>query len=355
MVWIRGISFPAWSFIPSFNNVHASSGICTRRGSSCFLGVFLTVLGLAGLSGCGSVTVRNNGTSTGPSSPAATATLHSIQCTSTSVVGSASDGCTVSLTGPAPSAGISISLASSNSAVAVPSSVTIPAAATAVTFNISISAVTTTQSTTINATAGSVSTNVVIQLMPSAPVLSVNATSVSFGSVPVNATSTQSVTLSSTGSQPVTVNSISITGTGFSISGVSFPVTLTPGQSVVLSVAFAPSASGSISGQLTISSNSASNPTNAISLTGTGVVAAHSVSLTWDAPASSPTPVAGYNVYRAPTGSTSYQLLNTGVDTQTAYVDYTVQSGLTYDYIVRSVDTQGVESAPSNTSTATIP
>ena len=303
-------------------------------------------------SGCGAVTVKNGST---PSGGGATASLQSIQCTNTAVVGAASDSCAVSLTGPATGAGVVVNLSSSNSAVVIPSSVTIPSGATSVTFNISIAAVATAQSTTIDATVAGVSANVVIQLHPSAPMLTVNATSVSFGSVPVSTSSTQSVTLASTGSEPVTVSSVSVTGTGFSISGATFPVTLAPGQSVVLSVAFAPSASGSQTGQLTVVSNSASTPTNAISLTGTGVVAAHSVTLTWDAPVSSPDPVAGYNVYRTASGGTSYQLLNTGIETLTTYVDYAVQSGLTYTYIVRSVDAQGVESAPSNTTTATIP
>jgi fibronectin type 3 domain-containing protein len=185
--------------------------------------------------------------------------------------------------------------------------------------------------------------------------LTVNATSVSFGSVPISTSSTQSVTLASTGSEPVTVNSVSVTGTGFSVSGVTFPVTLAPGQSVVVNVVFAPSASGAQSGQLTVVSNSVSNPSDAISMTGTGVVAVHSVTLTWDAPVNSPDPVAGFNVYRTSSGGTSYQLLNTGLDSFTTYADYTVQSGLTYTYLVRSVDAQGVESAPSNTTTATIP
>ena len=185
--------------------------------------------------------------------------------------------------------------------------------------------------------------------------LTVNATNVNFGSIPLSTTSTQSVTLSSTGSQPVTVSAISVTGADFSFSGTTLPVTLAPGQSVVVNLAFVPSASGTETGQLTITSNSASTPIDAVSLSGVGVVAAHSVTLTWDAPISSPDPVAGYNVYREASGSTTYQLLNTGLDKQTTYIDYAVQSSLTYSYIVRSVDGQGVESAPSNTTTATIP
>jgi hypothetical protein len=185
--------------------------------------------------------------------------------------------------------------------------------------------------------------------------LSINATSVNFGTVIVSTSATESVTLSSTGSEPVTVTALSITGTDFTLSGPSLPVTLTPGQNVVVNLAFAPSASGTMSGQLAISSNSAANPTASISLSGVGEIAAHRVTLTWNPPASTPVPVVGYNAYRAPTGTSAFQLLNAAVDVQTTYVDYTVQSGLTYDYVVKSVDSEGVESAPSNLTTVTIP
>ena len=50
-----------------------------------------------------------------------------------------------------------------------------------------------------------------------------------------------------------------------------------------------------------------------------------------------------------------YQLLNSSPDPQTTYVDSTVQTGVTYDYVITSVDSSGLESAPSNEVTATIP
>jgi len=43
------------------------------------------------------------------------------------------------------------------------------------------------------------------------------------------------------------------------------------------------------------------------------------------------------------------------VDTQTTYVDSTPQSGLSYDYVVKSADASGAESAPSNVTSVTIP
>ncbi len=90
-----------------------------------------------------------------------------------------------------------------------------------------------------------------------------------------------------------------------------------------------------------------------IALTGTGDPL--QVSLTWDAPSSSPDPVAGYNVYRSPSGAGNYQQVNPSVVTQTAYVDTTVQVGQNYDYIVESVDASGVTSVPSNVASVAIP
>jgi hypothetical protein len=185
--------------------------------------------------------------------------------------------------------------------------------------------------------------------------LSVSATSVGFGNVVLNTPATQTVVLSSTGTAAVTVNSAVLSGTGFTLSGPTFPATLTPGQTATLQVEFDPTATGSATGQLSISSTSSSNATAAIPLTGTGIAPSYSVDLSWDPPTSSPDPVAGYNVYRATSGSSTYQLVNSSVDSQTAYTDNAVQSGQAYDYIVESVDGSGVKSAPTSPVTVTIP
>jgi len=81
----------------------------------------------------------------------------------------------------------------------------------------------------------------------------------------------------------------------------------------------------------------------------------HTVTLSWDAPSSSTDPVVGYNIYRAASGSSSYQLVNSSVDTGTTYVDSTVQSGAAYIYYVESVDSSGNQSVPSNQVSVTIP
>jgi hypothetical protein len=179
----------------------------------------------------------------------------------------------------------------------------------------------------------------------------VNATSVAFGSIVVNHSTTQTVTLTASGTAAVTVNSIAVTGSGFSASPVTLPSTLNPGQTLSVTLTFDPTAVGAASGQLTITSNASTNPTVTIALSGTGNP--HQVNLSWAAPTGSSDPVAGYNVYRAASGSGAFALL-TSVST-TAYVDTAVQSGSSYDYKVTSVDSSGTESAPSNTTTATIP
>ena len=101
------------------------------------------------------------------------------------------------------------------------------------------------------------------------PQLSVSAASLNFGSVAVNSPTTQSLTLTSTGTSPVTVNSATITGAGFTIVALSLPVTLNPTQSVTFQVQFDPTAAVAGSGQIIISSNSTGG-TALVALNGTG-------------------------------------------------------------------------------------
>jgi fibronectin type 3 domain-containing protein len=136
------------------------------------------------------------------------------------------------------------------------------------------------------------------------------------------------------------------------VSQIGLPLTLNPGQATSITLTFDPTSAGSMTGQLTISSNSSTNPTLTIPLSGTATSPSYQVNLTWQAPTTS---VAGYHVYRAPSGTTSYALLNSAVDTQTIYTDPNVQSGSSYDYVVKSVDTSGTESTPSNITTVNIP
>ena len=192
-----------------------------------------------------------------------------------------------------------------------------------------------------------------LELNASSPALTVSETSVPFGNVALNTSSTQPVILSSTGNAPVTIKSASVSGTAFTISGATFPVTLNPGLALTLEVQFNPIVEGTVTGTLTIQSNSSTNGTAMVILNASG--AAHRVDLSWEGPGSSAVPIVSYKIYRLANGGSAYQLLSSSTGSETAYVDNAVQSGATYDYIVTSLDSAGIESAPSNNVNVTIP
>jgi len=79
------------------------------------------------------------------------------------------------------------------------------------------------------------------------------------------------------------------------------------------------------------------------------------VNLTWNAPTSSPDPVAGYNVLRSLSGAGAFAQVNSTLISSVSYTDTTVLNSTNYDYIVESADSAGVESAPSNIASVAVP
>ena len=181
--------------------------------------------------------------------------------------------------------------------------------------------------------------------------LSASSTSVTFGNVTVGTSAAQLVTLTDVGTANVSISTVSATGSGFSAGGGS-NVTLTPNQSVTISVNFDPTAPGSAQGSVSIASN-ASNSVSKIGMSGVGVaeVVVHRVALNWQA---SPSQVIGYFVYRGPTAS-DLSRLNSSAEPSTSYTDTSVAGGQTYFYAVTSIDSSNVESAQSNQVSVTIP
>jgi hypothetical protein len=183
-----------------------------------------------------------------------------------------------------------------------------------------------------------------------------SVTPVSAGSVVVGTSGTQTGTLTATGAS-VSVTSVSLSGTNpseFSISGLSFPVTVTTSQPVPFTVTFTPGATGTASASASFAST-ASNSPSAAALTGSGTAApVHTVSLSWTA--STTSGVTSYNVYRAVFGTScgSYSNVGSTPSSITAYSDSVVADGTTYCYATTAVDPSG-ESAYSNISKAVIP
>jgi hypothetical protein len=98
-------------------------------------------------------------------------------------------------------------------------------------------------------------------------ILTSSPASVTFTSVVVGHSQSQTETVTNSGGTSATISQIAASGTGFSVSGVSTPITLTPGQSTSFSVNFAPESAGSFSGSVAVTSN-ASNPNLTIALSG---------------------------------------------------------------------------------------
>ena len=172
--------------------------------------------------------------------------------------------------------------------------------------------------------------------------LSITPSSVSFGNVNVGSTGTQAISMSATGAS-VTVSADASNNSQFVLQGATLPFTIPAGQSVSYNVAFKPTASATVSGSLSFTSNAASSPT-VESLTGIGTAAAqYSVSLSWN-PSSD---VVGYNVYRSTSSTGTYTKVNSTVDANTTYTDSTVAAGQIYYYEATSVNSAGEESARS--------
>jgi hypothetical protein len=131
-------------------------------------------------------------------------------------------------------------------------------------------------------------------------------TGVDFGDVTVETSSTQTVVVTNLGHSNATISAATVTGSGFNYMGPALPLTLSRGQSVNLTISFAPSAAGVSSGNLSLSTSGNVSP-NSVPLTGTGVQSQQTLLLTV-----SPQSVSFGNVAVGSNGSQTVSLLNTG-------------------------------------------
>jgi hypothetical protein len=191
---------------------------------------------------------------------------------------------------------------------------------------------------------------------PSSPTpgqLAANPSNITFGDVTLNTAATRTVQLSNPGGASITISSASIGGPGFQGTGLSVPMTLSPGQTARFSVSFDPSSPGPATGSVQITGANGISPLT-IALTGTGVDSApgsHVVDLNWRPSASS---VLGYNVYRSSQSGGPYTQTNPALVAGTSFTDPSVTAGQTYFYVVTAVASGG-ESVHSNEATATVP
>lgn len=102
---------------------------------------------------------------------------------------------------------------------------------------------------------------------PTAGQLTVAPASINFGVVKVGNHQSQPATLTNLGGASLQVTQVTASGTGFSVSGLSLPLTLASGQSQGFTVIFTPQSAGSVSGNLAIA-NTGSSPKVNVALSG---------------------------------------------------------------------------------------
>lgn len=112
--------------------------------------------------------------------------------------------------------------------------------------------------------------NLSANAVTAAPQISLSTTAVNFGSVQMSTSGSSSLTISNAGNSDLTVSSVTISGAGFGFSGITTPKVISAGQSAPVALTFTPSAQGSATGALKISSNDTAHPTMTVALSGTG-------------------------------------------------------------------------------------
>lgn len=180
--------------------------------------------------------------------------------------------------------------------------------------------------------------------------LAVSPAKLTFGKVTVGTWKTRSGTLTA-GNSKITVHSADWSGDGFTVMGITFPVTVPAGQSVPFKVVFAPHSDGAVTGKLTFHSDADNSPQTSFAGTGT-TNPAHAVSLAWKSPSSS---IAGFNVYRGLASKGPFTRINSSVHPHSTFTDGSVVGGSTYYYMTTSVNKKGKESKFSNRVQVQIP
>jgi Abnormal spindle-like microcephaly-assoc'd, ASPM-SPD-2-Hydin len=181
--------------------------------------------------------------------------------------------------------------------------------------------------------------------------ISASTTSESFGNVTIGSSDSAVVTLTNAGNSSVTISSVTTGVAGVSTSGAT-NVILTPGQATALTVKFAPTKSGAVSGNVTVASNATNSPVN-IAVTGDGVAAAaHTVTLNWGKSPS--TTVTGYDVFRGTVSGGPYAQIGSTSSSVLDYSDTSVQANVEYFYVVTSV-ASGEQSAYSSQVSVSVP
>ena len=134
--------------------------------------------------------------------------------------------------------------------------------------------------------------------------LSLSQNSVTFANITTGTSNSQALQITNSGNSNLTITQANVTGSAFSLSGLSLPATLTSGQKVSISVVFAPQSAGTAAGSVLFVSNAGGSPA-AVTLSGSSTAAALTLSV-------SPGSLSFGNVNAGSTSTKTVTLTNTG-------------------------------------------
>ena len=190
------------------------------------------------------------------------------------------------------------------------------------------------------------------------PQLQVFPGSLNFGSVAVNSSATQTVMVKNTGNVRLSLTSLVLSNSLFSINGFSAGVSLAPNQTSEFKVSFHPTKTGTSTATLSLNGTGLASPAK-LTVSGSATSTAsptssstHLVRLTWG---SSPSSAAGYHVYRGGASGGPYNRISGSVIAALDYTDTSVQAGHRYYYVVTALNSEGAESSFSNEAGVDVP
>jgi hypothetical protein len=181
----------------------------------------------AGISSQTSVTVTAtyNGGSAQGSVTIIPLVLIGINLATLEVTGGSSVSGTVWISGVAPAGGVNVSLSSTSSLVAVPSTVNVLQGSSSANFTTTTSAVSSVNNVTVTASYNGPSYGVMLTLVPPLPYLA----SLSFSPATVNSGSAATGTVTLTSPAPIEGSSVTLTGSFYAVANVTNQVTVQPG------------------------------------------------------------------------------------------------------------------------------
>jgi hypothetical protein len=191
---------------------------------------------------------------------------------------------------------------------------------------------------------GGISTTANASPTSDAAQLSVTPNSVSV-TASVGSSASQSVIASNTGSGALVIHQVTVTGSGFSLSGLALPTTLGPGVAKSFAVAFTPASTGTMTGSLALMTNVSETPT-VVSLSATGVAA------TSNPPPSDPTSPVVNSVTVSPNSASV--AVNTTVSFAAAVQGTATNTAVTWSASTGTISSAGVFTAPAKTGAAVI-